>query len=127
MKLKAVLSVYGVAVAIICLNFLAVPEFWINLYGATADPQAVLLLRLVGALFGGLAVIAWMARASAPGQARPIVAGLIVVNGLATVVAVLGALTRVYNELAWGPVAMFGLFTVGFLLSTRAPRVAATS
>ena len=50
---------------------------------------------------------------------------LIVVNGLATLVAVFGALTGVYNRFAWGPVGMFGLFTLSFALVTTA-RVSAS-
>jgi hypothetical protein len=121
MKLKTLLSVYAVTAMVICLGFLVVPEFWITLYGATVDPQASLLLRLIGALFGGLAVMAWVGRAAEPSPSRnAMVGGLIVLNGLATLVAVFGALTHVYNQLAWGPVGMFGLFTLGFVVVAAA-------
>jgi len=115
MKLKTLLAVYSAAALVICLNFLIVPGFWITLYGATADVQAAFLYRLIGALFGGQAVMAWMGRSAESSTARDaMVQGLIVMNVLLTLVAVLGALTGVYNRLAWGPVGMFGLFTLGF-------------
>ena len=117
MKLKTLLSVYAATALVICLNFLVVPGFWITLYGATVDAQAMLLLRLIAALFGGLAVMAWAGRAAAPSPARDaMVQGLIVMNGLATVIAVFGAPSGVYNQFAWGPVGMFALFTLGFAL-----------
>lgn len=52
------------------------------------------------------------------------VRGLIVLNGLMTLVAVLGALTGVYNRFAWGLVGMFGLFTFGFALAAQARTLA---
>ena len=50
MTLKALLAIYSVVAAVFCLGLLLVPAFWITLYGATADSQAIVLLRLVGAL-----------------------------------------------------------------------------
>ena len=118
MKLKTLLTVYSGAAMIICLNFLLVPGFWITLYGASADPQAAFLYRLIAALFGGLAVMAWFGRDAEPSLSRvAMLRGLVVVNGLAATVAVLGAVSGVYNRLAWGPVGMFLMFTIGFVLA----------
>lgn len=121
MNLKILLSVYAVAAMIICVNFLGVPGFWITLYGASVDSQALLLFRLIAALFGGIGVMAWVGRnADASPSRDAMVWGLTVVNGLATFVAVLGAVSGVYNQFGWGPVGMFALFTLGFIL--RAPK-----
>ena len=115
MNLRTLLAIYSVAALVICLDFLIVPGFWITLYGAAADPQAAFLYRLIGALFGGLAVMAWLGRAAESSAARDaMIRGLVVLNGLMSLVAVLGAITGVYNRFAWGPVGMFGLFTLGF-------------
>jgi hypothetical protein len=126
MKPKTLFTIYSATAMIICLNFLVVPGFWITLYGAGVNPQASFLYRLIAALFGGLAVMAWIGRVAEPSRSRDaMVSGLIVANGLATLVAVLGALSGVYNQFAWGPVGMFGLFTLGFVLVTTA-RVSAS-
>ncbi len=118
MKLNTLFTIYSTAAMIICLNFLLVPGFWITLYGAGADSQAIFLFRLIAAPFGGLAVMAWIGRAAAPSASRDaMVYGLIVVNALAALVAVLGALSGVYNRFAWGPVGMFGMFTLGFVFA----------
>jgi len=117
MNLRTLLAVYSAAALVICLDFLIVPGFWITLYGAAADPQAAFLYRLIGAVFGGLAVMAWLGRAAESSAARDaMIRGLVVLNGLMSLVAVLGAITGVYNRFAWGPVVMFGLFTLGFVL-----------
>lgn len=119
MRLKTLFTIYSAAAVIICLNFLVVPGFWITLYGASVDSHASLLFRLIAALFGGLAVMTWAGRAAGPSPSRDaMVRGLIVVNGLATVIAVSGALSGVYNRFAWGPVGMFGMFALSFVLVT---------
>jgi hypothetical protein len=119
MKLKTLLEIYAATAAVICLNFLAIPGFWIHLYGAQADTQAVFLYRLIATLFGGLAVMAWSGRAAeAPATRETMVRGLVVTNGLAALVAVLGAASGVYNQFAWGPAAMFAGFTLALLGAT---------
>jgi hypothetical protein len=107
------------------MGLLLLPSFWITLYGAEADAQAALLLRLVGALFGGIAVMAWRARTNAASRSLDgLVLGLAVLNGLAAGVALFGALSGVYNQFAWGPVATFALFAVAFTLIRRSEMLA---
>lgn len=114
MTLRVLLDLYAAAAAIFCMNFIAAPTLWIALYGADADPQTTLLVRLVGALFGGLTVMADRER-HAPDPRGPVVLGLVVSNGFATLVALSGLLSSASNPLVWIPVVLFGAFTVGFL------------
>ena len=121
MKLKTLFTLYSAAAIIICLNFLVVPGFWINLYGASADAQASFLFRLIAAPFGGLAVMAWVGRNAEPSKSRDaMVLGFAVANVLAAIVAVFIARTGVYNQFAWGPVATFALCAFAFLWVGRA-------
>jgi|ERR1700674_1074926 len=121
MKLKTLLSIYAVVAVIFCLGLLLAPAFWIKLYGAHADPQATLLLRLTGALFGGPAVMAWIGRNAEPSRSRDaMVMGFMVANALAAVVALWGAFSGVYNQFAWGPVATFTILALCFLVAGRA-------
>ena len=120
MKLNTLLSIYAVTAVIFCAGLLALPTFWISLYGAHADAQATLLLRLTGALMGGIAVMAWIGRDAEPSKTRDaMVLGFAVSNGLATGVAVWGALSGVYNQFAWGPVVTFAVFAISFLVVGR--------
>ena len=120
MRLKTLLSIYAAVALLFCLGLLAAPGFWITLYGAVAEPQAVALLRLVGAVFGGIAVMCWVSRAAGPSPARDaLVFGLAVTNALAALVSIGTARAGVYNQLAWGPVAVFALAAVGFALINR--------
>jgi hypothetical protein len=125
MNLKSLLSIYASVSMMFCMGLLLLPSFWITLYGAEADAQAALLLRLVGALFGGIAVMAWRARTNAASRSLDgLVLGLAVLNGLAAGVALFGALSGVYNQFAWGPVATFALFAVAFTLIRRSEMLA---
>lgn len=126
MKLNTLLSIYAVVGAIFCLGLLLAPAFWLNLYGATADAQTTVLLRLVGALSGGIGVMAWRARNADASESREaMILGFIVLNGLAALVSVLGARSGAYNDFAWGPVATYSVFTLAFILVGRAAGSAA--
>ncbi|MEO7660690.1 MAG: hypothetical protein ABIV48_13830 [Pyrinomonadaceae bacterium] len=121
MKINSLMSTYAVVAFIYCLGLGLFPSVWITLYGAAVDPQASFLMRLVGALFGGIAVTCWKARNAVPSASRDaIVIGLATLNGLAAMVAIFGAITGIYNEFAWGPVVTFTLFTVAFASSALA-------
>ena len=123
MKAKPLLVAYAITALVICVNFLAVPQFWIRLYGAEADPQAVFLYRLLGALFGGMAMVAWGNRSICD---RPTLRGLVVANAMLSAVALIGALTHVYNAFAWGPTVMFAFFAASFSMSSvETPVIAA--
>lgn len=120
MKLATLFGIYAVIALVFCVGLLAAPGFWITLYGASAEPQAVVLLRLVGAVFGGVAVMCWVGRASGPSPARrALVLGLAVTNVLAALVSTGAALSGVYNQLAWGPVVVFTLAGLSFVLIGR--------
>jgi hypothetical protein len=128
MTMKTLMSIYAVTAMGFCLGLLALPAFWITLYGANADAQAVVLLRLTGALFGGLGVMAWRGRSAEPSKSRDaLVLGLMISNGLAAVVAVLAARSGVYNQFAWGPVGTFALFAIAFLWAGRGGVTASAS
>jgi len=120
MKLNILLAIYAVVAAGFCVGLLIAPAFWITLYGAKADPQAVVLLRLTGALCGGIGVMAWAGRNAEPSRSRDaMILGLVVANALAAFVAVAGALAGVYNQFAWKPVLTFGAFAISFALQLR--------
>lgn len=131
MRLTPLLSLYAVVTAFFGIALLGVPTQLMGVYGAAPlDTLQMILSRFIGALFAGLAVMAWSARAAEPGKARDaMVLGLTVLNGLTAVVAVFAALSGVFNALAWGQAGLYALFTVLFVIAGRAsmsPRAVGT-
>jgi hypothetical protein len=115
MRLNTLLSVFAVVAAITCACFVLFPSFSLQRFGASADMQAIVPLQLAGALFGGLAVMAWMAREAGPSASRDgLILGLAALNAIATVVTVVGARSGAFNQLAWAPVVTFALFAITF-------------
>ena len=120
MKIRTLFSLYGVAALIIGAAYLLLPASSIDFYGANVDAQGVLLFRVVGALFGGLGVMTWMDRNAPPSKSRKaMVLGLTVSNGLLAILAVLGVVSGVFNQVAWGPAVGCALFAVGLPLAGR--------
>jgi hypothetical protein len=120
MTLSVLLSIYGVLALFSCVVYMGFPSSAITLYGGSVDPQATLLLRLVGGLFGGFGLMAWLGRNAAPSDSRNAMAlGLALSNALAAGVAVTFAVSGIYNQFAWGPAVTCALFAAGFLLVRR--------
>jgi hypothetical protein len=122
MPFTSLFSLYAVVTGLFGIALLVVPNQLMGLYGASAlDTLQLILSRFIGALFAGLAVMAWTGRASEVGRARnAMVLGLTVLNGLSAVVAVVAALSGAFNALAWGQAALYAVFTVLFIMAGRA-------
>lgn len=122
MQLTPLLSIYAVVTGFFGVALLGVPRHLMGVYGAPSlDPLETTLSRFIGALFAGLAVMAWTGRATEAGKARDaMVLGLTVLNGLSAVVAIIAALSGVFNALAWGQAALYAVFTVLFVMAGRA-------
>src|SRR5438552_4923717 len=128
MQLTPLLSLYAVVTGLFAVALLIVPSQLMSVYGvAHLDTLQTILSRFIGSLFAGLAVMAWTARAAEPGRAREaIVLGLTILNGLSAVVAVLAALSGVFNALAWGQAGHQRLFTSLSFTTGRAGTCAST-
>jgi len=122
-RLRTLLSVFAIASGVVCAEFFIQPGFWITLYGASADMQAKFLFRLLAALFGGMAVMAWSGRTSEPSPARrAMIRGLISANALIGVLAISAAVTGVYNAFAWAPAVSFLWFAAALFRADSSER-----
>lgn len=122
MPFSTVFSLYAVVTGLFGIALLVLPTQLMGLYGAPAlDMLQLILSRFIGALFAGLAVMTWTGRVSEAGRARnAMVLGLTVLNGLSAVVAVVAALSGLFNALAWGQAGLYAVFTVLFVMVGRA-------
>ena len=129
MNLKMLLSVYGALIAVSGAAFLVVPSALFSLlYGVPElDALGLSLARMFGAAYIGLGVICWTARTAEPSKARDaLILGLMVVNGLWAVVAVLAAMDAGL-WLLWADAAGFALVAVLFIVAGRRAMSAPTA
>ena len=118
MKANVLLLVYAVVAAVTGLVMLFAPTYYLFVYGMTADVQSEGLLRYVGALYGGLAIMASMARHAAPSETREaLVTGLAAANFLASIVMGLLLASHVGNDkVVWISLAILAAFGIAFAI-----------
>src|SRR5438445_9795411 len=102
MKLNPLLSIYAVITTFFGIALVIMTEGLVNLYGPVPvlNAPGIHGFRVVGALFIGLAVLAWSARGAEAGKARDsIVLALTVINVLTGALAVYAGATGTFNSM----------------------------
>jgi len=122
MKLKVVLTVSAIYLAVLGVGFMLVPrEIGIHAVPADASPALIAYLRLFGGPFLGIAVLNWMARNAEPSAARnAIVLANIVGFGCATLMDVWGVFSGDAREVAKLFLVIHLLTTLTFVVAGRA-------
>lgn len=122
MKLKLVLTVSAIYLAVLGLGFMFAPrEIGIDAVPADASPALIAYLRLFGGPFLGIAVLNWMARSAEPSAAcKAIVIANIVGFGCATSMDVWGVFSGAARPVAKLFLVIHLLMTVAFVLAGRA-------
>jgi hypothetical protein len=117
---KVLLLIWSVFAAITALSTLFAPSFHLFVFGGATDAQSVLLTRYVGALYGGLAVMASLARNGGTSNVlQAIMLGLATASGLGGMVGVLFAMSGMYNDMMWVSGAVHVAFGIAFLVAWR--------
>lgn len=115
MKFKTLMTVK----AVVCLGFAPVllffPAWIIGLLGAAYGSGAALTAREYGATLAGNLLLTWLARGVERGVARTaIVWDLFIYDAIALIATLVLLFKKELNPLAWGVVAIYLFFTVGF-------------
>lgn len=105
--------------ALVCLGFAPVllffPAWILDLVGATYGTGAALTAREYGAALVGNLLLTWLARNAEAGKARrAIIWDLFIYDAIALVATLVLLLQGVLGPLAWGIVAVYLIFTLGF-------------
>lgn len=122
MKLKMVLTVSALYLALLGLGFMFIPEqTGIGAVPPDASPALIAYLRIFGGPVLGIAVLNWMVRNAEPSPARnAIVLANIVGFGCVTAVDVLGVFSGAARPVAKLFLVIHLLLTVSFVLAGRA-------
>lgn len=103
--------VYGV----FGLGLLAIPGLFLSPYGIDLNTAGMMMCRLLGSALVGLAIVFWQVRGEAPlGAVGSVVLGNFIYN-LVDVVVLLASMSRgELGVLAWGPIGLHVVLTLGF-------------
>ena len=121
MKLKVVLTVSAIYLAVLGVGFMFAPrEIGIEAVPADASPALIAYLRLFGGPFLGIAVLNWLARNAPPSPARDaIVLANIVGFGCVTAMDVWGVFSGDARPIAKLFLVVHFLMFIAFLLARR--------
>lgn len=122
MKLKLVLTVSAIYLAVLGVGFMFVPrEIGIDAVPADASPALIAYLRIFGGPCVGIAVLNWMARNAEPSSARDaIVLANIVGFGCVAAMDVWGVFSGGARPVAKLFLVIHLFMTVGFVVAGRA-------
>jgi uncharacterized membrane protein len=122
MKLKAVLTVSSIYLAVLGVGFMLAPrQIGIDAVPADASPALIAYLRIFGGPILGIAVLNWLARNAEPSSARnAIVLGNIVGFGFVTLMDVWGVFSGGARPVAKLFLVIHLLMTVAFVVAGRA-------
>ena len=122
MKLKGVLTVSAIYLAVLGIGFMLAPrQTGIDAVPADASPALIAYLRIFGGPILGIAVLNWMTRNAEPSAARnAIVLGNIVGFGCVTLMDVWGVFSGGARPAARLFLVIHLLMTVAFVVAGRA-------
>ena len=118
MKLKTLMIINAIVAIVFGVVFVIIPSQVLSLYGpGTGDVMSV--LNYMGQFFGasliGFGLLTWTARNATDSDARKaIVFALFVADGTGFIVALMGQLSNVLNQLGWSTVVIYLLLTFGW-------------
>jgi hypothetical membrane protein len=121
-KLKGVLTVSAIYLAVLGIGFMLAPrQIGIDAVPADASPALIAYLRIFGGPILGIAVLNWMARNAEPSAARyAIVLGNIVGFGCVTLMDIWGVFSGGARPAAKLFLVIHLLMTVAFVVAGRA-------
>ena len=122
MKLKGVLTVSAIYLAVLGIGFMLAPrQIGIDAVPADASPALIAYLRIFGGPILGIAVLNWMARNAEPSAARnAIVLGNIVGFGCVTLMDVWGVFSVGARPAAKLFLVIHLFMTIAFVVAGRA-------
>ena len=122
MKLKGVITVSAIYLAVLGIGFMLAPrQIGIDAVPADASPALIAYLRIFGGPILGIAVLNWMTRNAEPSAARnAIVLGNIVGFGCVTLMDVWGVFSGGARPAARLFLVIHLLMTVAFVVAGRA-------
>ena len=105
--IKAIVSLaFGIA-------FVLLQVILMGIYGTTLDPAGALMAQFAGAGLIGIGLICWLGRSAGNNAQRAITLSLFICDTVGFIVALVGQLSGLMNQLGWMVVALWLLLALG--------------
>ena len=115
MKVRTLLIITAIIGIVFGCCFLVLPGMVLPLYGISADPDSILILRFFGGGLIGYLVLAWAARGAGPSDARQaILLSFLITFIIGLVLTLVGIFSGVLSGIAWIGIPVFLLLSLGF-------------
>ena len=122
MKLATYLAIAGVVAILLGLEFLLVPGFGLRQYAMPTEPHNLMQARYFGQTLLAFGLVTWLARGTRDDVAlRAILQASIVSNVLGAGISAWAGLTGLQNEMVWGSVAIYAMFSLASLYYLLSP------
>ena len=115
MKIKTLMIINAIIAIVFGVALVIIPGQFLSLYGPLPDEPLKYTGQLFGAALIGFALLTWTARNATDSDARKaIVFALFVADGVGFIVALIGQLSNVLNQIGWSTVVIYLLLTIGW-------------
>ena len=114
MTYKRFMVVYAILTFVFGLGFILSPGIILPIYGIEPNAAIIFLANLFGAVLISLALLAWLSRKFSANEARQvIILALLIGEALGLVLAFIGQINGVLNDLGWFIVLIYLIMTLG--------------
>ncbi len=127
MKIATYLAIAGAVSVLFGLEFLLAPGFALKQYAVATEPQNLMQARYFGSALLAFGLVVWLARRTRDDLAlRAILQAGVVGNVVGGAISVWAAMTGLQNQMVWGSVAIYVVFSLAsiFYLTSPARRAA---
>ena len=115
MNLRTLMVINTVIAGLFGIAFVLIPWQVLSFYGVQPNPAINYIGELFGAALIAFAVLTWTARNAADSDARTaIVRALFIGDAIGFILALIGQLGAVVNNLGWSTVIIYLFLAVGF-------------
>ena len=115
MKLNVLFVITAVIATVFGVLFVIIPTGMYSLYGIESNGTLNYMGQLFGAALVGIGLIAWLSRNAADSDVRKaVVLSFFIADGIGFIIALIGQLNNVVNDLGWSTVIIYLLLSLGF-------------
>ena len=114
MTYKRFMVVYAILTLVFGLGFILSPGIILPIYGIEPNAAIIFLANLFGAVLISLALLAWLSRKLSANETRQVIIfALLVGEALGLILAFIGQVNGILNDLGWFIVLIYLIMTLG--------------